>query len=204
MQPGSLAVAALLAVTACSNTSSRTSLPVVPTPTVAPSPSSAATPPSPTPSPSPSPSPASSPSVTVATPKRCTSAHLRLSVQEGDGGAGQFHQPLVLTNRGPRCTLHGYPGVSFVDSAGRTLGSPADQTPGTVRRVLVEPGRSAVAVLEYSNALVYPDSSCRPQRADRVRVYPPGERTPLLVADPILVCSAKGAGQLHIEPVTRG
>lgn len=121
---------------------------------------------------------------------------------EGDGGAGQFHQPLVLTNRGGPCSLLGYPGVSFVDGAGRLLGSPADESTGPVRRVLLVPGGSATAVLTYSNAGAFPDSTCRPQQADRVRVYPPGDRVALLVADPILVCSAPGSGQLHIGPVT--
>jgi len=202
MTPRLLVVAALLGLTACSGSSSPSapSAPASPAASASPSPVDI----SPTSSPAAPASVAPSPAVTVAALTRCTSAHLELTVRQGDGGAGQFHQPLVLTNRGPRCTLHGYPGVSFVDSSGRIVGSPADQTPATVRRVLLEPGGTAVAVLEYSNARVYPDASCRPQTADRVRVYPPGDRTPLLAADPIVVCSAEGAGQLHIEPVTRG
>src|SRR5213076_519290 len=110
----------------------------------------------------------------------CSSGQLRLSVQEGDSGAGQSHQRLVLTNGGARCSLHGYPGVSFVDAAGRQLGSPAGQSPGQVRRVFLAPGKAAAATLTYSNAGAFPDSSCRPQQANRVRVYPPGERVALL------------------------
>lgn len=131
----------------------------------------------------------------------CGAAQLRLSVQDADRGAGQAHQRLVLTNRGGACTLHGYPGVSFVDGQGRILGSPAGQSPGAVRRVLVAPGRSVFAVLTYSNAGAFPDSTCRPTEADRVRVYPPGSKVALFVKDAVLVCAAPGSDQLHIGPV---
>jgi len=202
MKSGLLVVVAVLGLSACSGSSTP------PTPSSAPSPSPAE-------SPAPTPSEVSPTSLVSATPTlapgptapvaaavpRCTTAQLRLTIEDGDGGAGQFHQPLLLVNRGPRCSLLGFPGVSFVDSAGRTLGSPAEHSTGPVRRVLLAPGRAATAVLTYSNAGAYPDSSCHPVQADRVRVYPPGDRDPLLVADPILICSATGSGQLHIGPV---
>jgi hypothetical protein len=179
--------------------------------------SSSSTPqPEPTPSSSPSPtplattvSPPASPTlVASATPSPaaivpvCGAAQLRLTVEEADSGAGQFHQRVVLTNRGGPCTLHGYPGVSFVDAQGRTLGDPAAKSPGTVRRVLLTPGRSAVALLTYANAGAFPDSTCRPTDADRLRVYPPGSRVALLVEDKVLVCAAPGSRQLHIGPVS--
>jgi hypothetical protein len=119
----------------------------------------------------------------------------------GDSGAGQFHQRLVLTNHSTACTLHGYPGASFVDAAGRLLGSPADESKATVARQTLQPGGAVFAVLTYSNAQAYPDSTCRAEQADRVRVYPPGERQPLFAPDPVLVCSAPGSGQLHIGPI---
>jgi hypothetical protein len=142
-----------------------------------------------------------SPLPSVAGVPVCGAGQLRLSVQEADRGAGQAHQRIVLTNRGAACTLRGHPGVSFVDTAGRLLGSPAGQSAGAVRRVPLAPGRSAVAVLTYSNAGAYPDSTCRPTVADRLRVYPPGSKAPLLVKDPVLVCAAPGSDQLHIGPV---
>jgi hypothetical protein len=125
-------------------------------------------------------------------------------VLTGDAGAGQFHQQLLLTNRGARCSLHGYPGVSFVDSSGHQLGSPANESAGQVRRVFLATGQRASATLTYSNAAAYPDSACRPQQASRVRVYPPGERAALEASDPVLVCSARGSGQLHVGPVDSG
>jgi hypothetical protein len=128
----------------------------------------------------------------------CATAQLGLSVSQGDAGAGQFHQQLLLKNSGPRCSLHGYPGVSFLDAADHQLGSPAAESSGPVTRVFLGPGATAFATLTYSNAAAYPDSSCRPKQASRVRVYPPGERQALVAADAILVCSAAGSGQLHV------
>jgi hypothetical protein len=145
-----------------------------------------------------------SPSPTAAAVPVCTSAQLRLSIGSTDAGAGQFHQHLVLTNRGPLCSLHGYPGVSFLGADGRQLGDPAAMNQASVRRVFLPPGKSASAVLTYSNAGAFPDSACRPQQASSVRVYPPGERAALVAADSVLVCSAHGSGQLHIDPIESG
>jgi hypothetical protein len=75
---------------------------------------------------------------------------------------------------------------------------------GTVRRVSLLTGGAASAVLTYSNAGAFPDSVCRPKQASRVRVYPPGDRIALVVSDSILVCSARGSGQLHIDPMEPG
>lgn len=131
-------------------------------------------------------------------------AQLRLSVRDADSGAGQAHQQVILTNRGGRCTLLGYPGLSFVDATGQMLGSSADESPATVRRVTLAPGAAAAAILTASNAHAYPDSACRPQQASRLRVYPPGDRAALLVADPVVVCAATGSKQLHIAPLEAG
>lgn len=131
----------------------------------------------------------------------CGASQLTLTVRTGDSGAGQFHQQLVLTNRGATCTLEGYPGVSFVDTAGQTLGKPAAQSPGPVHRQTLAPGGSVAAVLTYSNADAYPSSACHPRPSSRVRVYPPGDRLALEAADSVQVCSAPGTTQLHIGPV---
>lgn len=197
------AVAAVLLLSSCSGSPAQP----VQSPSVDSSPSPVE-PPSPLPSPSASPSANPSPLVSaspaaLAIP-RCVTGQLRLTVLAADSGAGQAHQRVVLTNNGARCSLLGYPGASFVDVAGRTLGSPATKSETTVRRVTLDSTRSAVAVLTYSNAGAYPDSSCAPQEASRLRIYPPGDRVALLVKDPILVCSLPGSDQLHIGPLEAG
>ena len=184
----------MLTAAACSHQPARTTPSAPPSPPTSPAPSASTSAEA-----SVAPTSSASPAVPF-----CTTAQLRLSVTESDAGAGQFHQRLVLTNRGVRCSLHGYPGVSFLDAAGHQLGSPAAQNTAPVQRVFLETGSAANAVLTYSNAGAYPDSSCRPQQADRVRVYPPGQRSALLAKDAILVCSAPGSGQLHIGPVVTG
>jgi hypothetical protein len=193
-----LGVFAVLSLAACS---SHTAAPQQSSPTPSessPSPEPVAT--TTAPSAPPSTAPASAAPTAAATPV-CTAAQLRLTTVNADSGAGQFHQRIVLTNRAAACTLQGYPGVSFVDAQGNTLGSPAAKSGGAVRRVLLDPGGTAVAVLTYANAGAFPDSTCRPTTADRLRVYPPGSTVALLVKDPVLVCAASGSDQLHIGPI---
>jgi len=134
----------------------------------------------------------------------CRTAQLRLSVGGSEGAAGTQYQPLVLTNTGGVCTLHGYPGVSFLDASGRQIGSPAAERRAATPRVVLRAGGRAIATLSIATAANYADSVCRPQQASRVRVYPPGQRASLTAADPVGVCAAPGTGQLHIEPVQRG
>jgi len=143
-----------------------------------------------------------SPSV-VALPF-CRTEQLVLSIGPSEGAAGTQYQPLVLTNRLATCTLHGYPGVSFLDAAGRQIGSPAQMTPAATHRVVLRPGERAIAMLSIAQAANYADSVCRPQQASRVRVYPPGQRGFLTTPDPVAICAAPGTGQLHTGPVEHG
>jgi hypothetical protein len=134
----------------------------------------------------------------------CRTSQLRLTVGTAEGAAGSQYQPLVLTNSGGSCTLHGYPGVSFLDASGRQIGEPAVMTRAATPRVVLRPGGRAMATLSIATAANYSDSACRPQQAARVRVYPPGQRAALTAADAVGICAAPGTGQLHIEPVQRG
>ena len=142
----------LVAVAACSHgTPARSTASAVPAPTVS-------VPPVTSPSPLPPATSAASASASPAT-QLCTTAQLRLSVHESDAGAGQFHQRLVLTNGGARCSLQGYPGVSFLDAAGHQLGSPAARGTAPPRQVFLDSGTSAAAVLTYANAGACPDAA---------------------------------------------
>jgi hypothetical protein len=177
-----------------------------PTPTLAPTLSSTEPSPSaietPTPTPTPSAVPTLSSTPSAAASTVCRSSQLRLSIGSTEGGAGQVHQDLVLTNHGAACSLHGYPGVSFLDAAGQQVGDAAAMNPGKVSRVQLAAGGHAVAVLSYSNSGAYPAARCRPKQASTVRVYPPGERVALTAPDSVVVCSATGIAQLHVDPVT--
>lgn len=200
--------AGLLAVTAVAGCSQgRPSPTPSPTFTSAPSPTGTATDlptASATPAVSPSTSPAPTSAASAAGPQPCLTSQLRLSVGPSNGGAGTNHQPLRLTNVGTACTLYGYPGVSFLDGSGRQLGSPATESGVPAHQVPVAAGATVHAELAYANAGAFPQASCRPAQAARVRVYPPGQRDALTAPDQVLVCSAPNAGQLHIDPVAAG
>ncbi|MEU0215147.1 DUF4232 domain-containing protein [Streptomyces sp. NPDC006265] len=89
--------------------------------------------------------------------------------------------PLVFTNRGPEsCSLHGYPGVTLLDSTGDRIGEPAERQGPDAPTVTLEPGGSAYAAL-HTVADGVTDEPCRP-RAAQVQAYPPGStwalRTP--------------------------
>ncbi|MDO8108439.1 DUF4232 domain-containing protein [Isoptericola sp. b441] len=117
---------------------------------------------------------------------RCASAHLTASLAPGGGGAAGSALPyLVLTNTGStRCTLQGWPGVSFVgEGDGTQLGAAGDFDRSSPHgAVTLEPGGSAHAPLRIAQARNYPTADCHPEAADGLRVYPPGETHALFVA----------------------
>lgn len=131
-------------------------------------------------------SPSPSPSTTSLRSTRCTSGHLKASLTSGGGGAaGSILPYLVLTNTGSeRCTLQGWPGVSFVgDGNGTQLGAAGDFDRSSPHgTVTLDPGGSAHAPLKIANAQNYDAGTCDPQTADGLRVYPPGETHSLFVA----------------------
>jgi len=116
---------------------------------------------------------------------------------------------LSLTNAsGASCTLYGYPGVSFVTSAGGSQIGPAAsratsaytfqaQPPQTVT---LAPGQTAHADLQLVTYGVYPASQCGVMTAHWVRVYPPNQTTPLYISFTAQTCS-NGPGLLTVSPV---
>lgn len=122
----------------------------------------------------------------------CLTSNLSLSVGQSQGAAGTFFSPVLLTNVGSHpCTLFGYPGVSFVDSSGAQLGLPASHDKGKARTVLLSPQGTAGALLRQPDPGVYPPSRCQPATSAKLKVYPPGQRDPLLVNDARQICTTK-------------
>jgi hypothetical protein len=155
--------------------------------------------PSKTPTSSASPSPTKS---SVAS--RCTSDDIHLSLGQGSGAAGSTYVPIVFTNvSGASCTLHGYPGVSYVNAAGMIIGRPTTEDPGRRATVVIAVHGQASALLRQPEAGNYPPAKCRLTTADRLQVYPPGETHPLFVHDAQQVC-ASGIGRGGVEPVIAG
>jgi hypothetical protein len=127
-----------------------------------------------------------------------------LSLGNAQGAAGSSYVPVVLTNTGSaKCTLYGYPGVSFVDASGTQLGVPAKHSPGTEKTIKLSSGASANATLRMPNPGNFDPSTCNQATADRLRVFPPGETHPLFIKDAAQICTTK-AGRTDIGPMTFG
>lgn len=131
----------------------------------------------------------------------CTAAMLSASLDDtGGGAAGSIYLKLIVTNKSAAtCLLDGYPGVSLVKAGPDTpLGAPADRDAKAPSSgpIALAPGRSATAVLQYSQAGKYPN--CRQVQADSIMVYPPGATDRLVIARPLTACNNAGDHLLTI------
>ena len=196
-----LALASVLALAACSGGEARTGTASAPTTATAPTADASATS-SPSGSPAPAtpttvPGPAADPS--PAAPGLCSLPGLGLEAAPTQGAAGSVIVTVTLTNDGDApCTLHGYPGVSFVDDAGAMIGAPAERTPGAGGKALVlAPGRSATASLRISQADNH--SGCDPLPAAGLRIYPPENTESVVVPFTARACADPAVQQLEIQ-----
>lgn len=211
-------VAAATVLGGCSGGTAGTSQPPASTPaatTPASSASAAAPGPSSVPAASPSAggassgSPTGDPGSAPLRSDRCTATALSASLGDGGGGAaGSVLPDLVLTNTGTqRCTLQGFPGVSFVGGGnGTQLGAAGtfdrSRTPGTVT---LDPGKSAHAPLRIARAENYPSDTCQPATADGLRVYPPGSTAALFVATTgLTACRNAGVQLITVQALLPG
>jgi hypothetical protein len=130
---------------------------------------------------------------------RCTTDRLTGTVGERNGappgsgsGMNQQHVAIILTNTGTApCTLQGWPGVSLVGNGnGTQLGAAAQFDRSAPHpTVTVDPGGQVQAPLDYVNASVYDPAECSQATADGLRVYPPGSKTSLFIADQLAACT---------------
>ncbi|MDX3098207.1 DUF4232 domain-containing protein [Streptomyces sp. ME01-24h] len=124
------------------------------------------------------------PSDTVSTPPpaagRCHTSDLRASIGRDDPGAGQENFAVVLTNRSGRtCTVHGFPGVAFVNAAGEQVTVDPERATGQpARRVVLAPGAAAWSAMSFSNPAVTGVTTVTPAA---VLVTPPDETSSLRV-----------------------
>jgi len=116
------------------------------------------------------------PTTTAADPQ-CATLELSGSIGDGDGGAGQLYQPLVLTNIGGRsCTIEGYPDVTLLDGDGNPIGNPADREPIAPIAITLGPGQQASALLHTTNG---PIGGLCAVHSVSISVVPPDETTAL-------------------------
>jgi hypothetical protein len=135
---------------------------------------------------------------------RCATSKLVVWLDtSGNHAAGSTYYKLEFTNLSAhRCTLFGYPGVSAVDLRRHRLGSAAGRNPHlTPHLVSVASGASASAVLQITDAGVFPPSVCSQRTAAGLRVYPPDQTRAEIVPFPFRACAHPGPVYLHVEAV---
>jgi len=153
-------------------------------------------------------SPSPVPVPTATGPTLCRTADLGLSLGGSDGAAGSSYTPIRFTNHGAAaCTLHGYPGVSFVaGDAGTQVGPAASEDPGgmSVTTVTIAPGAVASAVLQTTQYLNYPAVTCRATAVRGLRIYPPGNTAAGFLSLPAGTMACAGTRILSVQPVQAG
>jgi hypothetical protein len=188
-----------VAVVACSNGSSGggNTAATSPPPTLSPSASASETP-------SESATPTPSFSTTIKASHRCKVGGLSLSAGQGQGAAGSTILPLVFTNTGSKaCTLYGYPGVSFLDSAKAQIGVDAGRGGGEAAVVTLAPGGRASALLQVPEPGNFSPGDCKQATTAFVRVYPPDETHFIDTPQAIDICTTSG-GRAVVQPVVPG
>ena len=143
------------------------------------------------------------PSPTPTGPPACKASALAASLGPGNGTAGSTYYPIEFTsNSGAACTLYGYPGVSFLAASGGQVGAAATEDPAYPRRlVTLAPGAAAHAELRVTDAMNYPASACRPVTVHRLRVFPPGQTSPLYLILNATACASASVQILSVQTV---
>lgn len=114
-----------------------------------------------------------------------------LETEMGGGAAGSVYRQIIFTNASDdECEITGYPGVSYVDSAGEQVGAPADREPGESAEVILAPGEMAVAPVNQTNAENY-GAQCELTDVAGLRVYPPNDTGSLIVDQVGTACASE-------------
>lgn len=157
----------------------------------------------PTPTPTPSTTPSASRSGTPTAPP-CTIADLHVTVRPGGGAAGSVFSTIVYTNVSTAaCSTGGYGGISYVDSAGKQVGAPAQRTPATATVFVLAPGGRATQQLQEGEAENYPASTCHPSPTTGLRIYPPNETHSVVVAHQSVGCMSAKVKLLDAKPLRK-
>ncbi|MBD0737945.1 DUF4232 domain-containing protein [Streptomyces sp. CBMA29] len=144
-------------------------------------------------------------SAEAAGPNACASDHLSVALKDAEVGAGQYHAKVVFTNTGSTaCTLTGYPGVSYVKTAGAQAGPAADRDGASHGTVSLAPKATAYAELHDSNGQGgYSADQCALTKVEGLRIYPPNQKAALFLADKTEHCAGTGIHPLTIGAVRR-
>ncbi len=146
------------------------------------------------------------PAPAPAGPPGCATTALTASLGAGSGAAGSTYFPITFTNTsGSTCSLYGYPGVSFVTAAGAQVGAAATEDPTYPRQLItLAPGVTAHAELKIGNAQNYPAATCDPATVDRLKIFPPGQTSPLYLTLSATACASTTVPILAVQTVQPG
>jgi hypothetical protein len=135
---------------------------------------------------------------------RCHTGDLKLTLGKRGGDTATKFQPLYFTNvAGHACTLHGYPGVSWVAGDDRhQVGDAFDRDKFNPKvTVTLAPGEVAYAILATHDVGMFPAGKCKPVSVRGYRVYPPDETKSVFVASATKACSAKGVNVGNVAAI---
>ncbi|MDX3262043.1 DUF4232 domain-containing protein [Streptomyces sp. MI02-2A] len=137
-------------------------------------------------------------------PQRCTSAHLRVSVENVDTAAGTTHFQLVFQNTGDStCTLTGFPGVSFRGRDGAQIGNAADRDTDTAATTvtLIPNAHAAADAQAPSGRSGYSEAECRLKSVSFLGVFPPGSSDQIDAPWKTAECTSSAIHGLKVGPV---
>ncbi|MDX3194552.1 DUF4232 domain-containing protein [Streptomyces sp. MN03-5084-2B] len=126
---------------------------------------------------SPTATPAAPPAAEPADNGLCKAGDVKLSLGQGDSGAGSTYRPLLITNSsGKPCTIQGFPGVSYVAGAdGHQVGKDAFREGTKGNAVKLNPGQTAAADIQFVNVRNFDPGTCQPTPVKGLRIYLPQE-----------------------------
>ncbi len=126
---------------------------------------------------SPTSTPAAPPVAQPADNGLCKSGDVKLSLGQGDAGAGSVFRPLLITNSSAKpCTIQGFPGVSYVAGAdGHQVGKDAFREGTKGNAVKLNPGQTAAADIQFVNVQNFDPGTCQPTPVKGLRIYLPQE-----------------------------
>ncbi len=121
--------------------------------------------------------PAPPPAAQPADNGLCKAGDVKLSLGQGDAGAGSVYRPLLITNSsGKPCTIQGFPGVSYVAGAdGHQVGKDAFREGTKGNAVKLNPGQTAAADIQFVNVRNFDPGTCQPTSVKGLRIYLPQE-----------------------------
>jgi len=135
----------------------------------------------------------------------CKAGDVKLSLGQGDAGAGSVFRPLLITNvSATPCTIQGFPGVSYVAGAdGHQVGKDAFREGTKGAPVKLAKGETAAADLRFVNVMNYDEATCKPTPVTGLRIYLPQETASNFVPSPGTGCASTNipGDQLTVKTV---